>query len=287
MPFYTSNNPGTSEQLDEKIRIVNHTHPYNLVLKDSITNNTFDFYLSENMVDELYCFLKEYNKQIDKITQLPYVITQQMLANIQLDELKESMNYNQNILFKDFLIVSNAQINKCISQNHEIKKIQVRAPISYNFSKTEITEFKAYYCKNCNLYFLSEEEYSNISKKGVLLCQHMTWAEYLDYIKHLQNKYAGLNEKSLIRRMGYSVNQQDNLSSYQRKSILAYIIETCPTDEKGTTWDKDTIIWFLREQIKSHPHHTRAIDKWIEDLNFLGDYNSNNEIVYGIRRILH
>lgn len=280
----------TTYGTDNKSKILKRTHPYKLSLIDSELNTETSFYLDDDMADKLYQFLKEYNKQTNSKTENPYVITEKTFNENTENELKELLHLNKNIILKDFLITSDSKAKDCININHIIKEINVEIPIVYKNGNSGMKIIKAHYCENCKLYFISSKQFQYVSQEGTMLCQHMTWEEYIDYIKNAESKYMNFSRYSLLRRVGYTVSSETNLTKEQRQSILSYVIEQKPIDEKGNKWDKEFVIWFIEQQLskrKDKSYLQKAVLKWEEDLEFLSNYNHNHPVVYRIRNLIY
>lgn len=275
-------------QYFNKKQLIRPSHPYMLSLTDENDEENI-FYLDECIIDELYLLLRDYNKKTNPETNLPYIITGKTFSEKSVDELRELLNLNRRISYKDFLVISQAKTNECIKNNHDIKEIDVEIPIIYQDNVSEFKLIKAYYCDTCNLYYITSDDYENVSRYGVLLCQHMTWDEYIEYIKNTQSMYSSFSKYSLLRRMGYTVGIEANLSKQQRQAILSYVIENEFVDEKGNKWNKDFVIWFIEQQISKKEHNSyfyKAVSKWKEDLEFLGDYSFNHPVVHRIRNLI-
>lgn len=267
--------------------ILRKTHPFRLTVTDIENEKDTEYYINDNLMDEIYQLLRTRYKETDQITNLPYIIQEKDILDKTTEEIKSMLGLNYNIQYKDFVIVSTAKINECEKNNHNITKMQVDVPIVYKNSNIEETTITAYHCTDCKLYYITDNDYINISKKGSMLCQHMTWNDYKEYIKNLESGFIGFNKESLLKRYGYSVSQIDGLKETERHTILSYIIEVSPKDDNGNIWDKNMIVWFLKNQIKMHPHFEKAVEKWECDLEFLEDYSHSNPIVIKIRRVIH
>lgn len=202
------------------------------------------------------------------------------------DEIKAMLGLNNNIKYKDFVIISSEKIRDCIKNEHRIQQFEIELPIALKNSSIVIRKINAYHCKECKLYFITEKDYGEIQNQGSMLCRHMTWKEYKDYITNAEGGFVYFNKESVLKQYGYSVSQVDGLKENERQAILTYIIEISPKDEKGNIWNRDMIVWFLKQQIEMHPHHEKAIEKWESDLNFLEDYSYNNPIIYKVRRVI-
>lgn len=277
------------ERENEISNIIKQTHQFKLSLVDLEAEREVQYYITEEMYDEIHHFLQSFYKKIDKIKQLPYIIPRKDIEDKSNDEIRDMLGLNKKVKYKDFIIISSSKIKDCKNNYHKIKKIKVDIPVVQKDSKVVVQQIDAYYCETCNLHFITDEDYKNISSCGFMLHQHMTLKDYKEYVKNMENGFAELNKESFLKRHGYSVSKQDGLNDNERQSILAYIIETSKLGISENNWDRGKIIWFLNHQIDMHPqaNFESAREKWSRDLDFLEDYSHNNQIVYKIRRIIH
>ena len=77
---------------------------------------------------------------------------------------------------------------------------------------------------------------------------------------------------------GYSVSQEEGLTSAARRKILALIV-----DHKILT--RNEIIGYLDffiNQRKNQPRFEKAIDKWEQDREFISEYRAGEYIQYGV-----
>lgn len=264
----------------EKLEIIKQKYPY------TIDDGEREYYFDEEMMNKFYDFLRECYNEIDLNTGLRHLLQEKDLEEKTVEQLRSELGLNHNIQYKDFVIVSSLKIENCIKNNHHIESIKVNIPIAYKNFKISEKTVNAYHCSDCKHYFISNNEYENIKKLGSILCQHLTWEEYEKYKNGIENHFFQWNEYSLFSRFGYSVNQSDNLTEIERHSILSYIIENEPKDFDGCIWNRNKLVSFLKHQIKMHPHHWKAIEKWESDLEFLEDYSYKNPIVYEIRNLI-
>ena len=187
-----------------------------------------------------------------------------MMGNILEDSIIKDKNNTNNVEKADFLIRTN--IIHCINNRHTVEDLT--AEIDVIMSNGEIINKKvpAYYCKDCNLYFIYNKDYERIRKSGVPLCSIY---EYTKYIKGIDNDI-NFNQESLLHSFGYNVGTTEDLSDIQRRRILKFIIE-------NGIMDKHKIIWFIDHLIdmrRAITNQRNAIKRWQSD----SDYLKNNDI---------
>lgn len=163
----------------------------------------------------------------------------------------------------DFFVRTN--IINCINKKHNVIDIAAEidiVDINGNVFKRMIP---AYYCEDCKLYYIYNDDYEKIRKSGVPLYKIY---EYLKYIKGRNNKF-NLNQESLLRSFGYNVSIKDDLTKEQRRKILNFVIE-------NGIMNKHKIIGLLNYLIdmkKNDQKQINAINKWKSDINYLNEIN--------------
>lgn len=90
-----------------------------------------------------------------------------------------------------------------------------------------------------------------------------------------------LAKKSILMQYGYSVSQQENLSSRRRQKILAILVD-------NDVMSKSEIISYLDFFINQRQYQPRfdiAISKWEEDRNFISIYHTGYYDSYVVKSI--
>ena len=121
-----------------------------------------------------------------------------------------------------------------------------------------------YYCKSCCKYYINSEQYHEFARKYGLpvfrLRTKVTQGESL--------QYEDWQKESLLHILGYNVNGTDNLSSYERRTILKYAIDS-------KTMEKSAVVAFLENLIyrnQGKVNFQNALQKWKADLQYVREY---------------
>lgn len=164
--------------------------------------------------------------------QLPWGIFSN-INNAPVQALKESkMDYSHNIEkieFQDFVTIG--KIDTCSSHGHTVEEIDATVSILRRFGNIVTKLIPAYYCKNCNKYFISKWQFEGLKDEGVLLCQLIK--EHINVSSGWNDNYSDLKAESLLHQSGYNVSAKSNLSSEQRHAILVLLIEHEICSKKG------------------------------------------------------
>ena len=129
-------------------------------------------------------------------------------------------------------------------------------------------EFRAFYCRQCRKYFVTDTTYERLRRLGTLCCRVV---EFDDVVNPKKGKgfASDFAAESTIHQFGYNVNKDEDLSSGERQAILSFIIE----NKIMKTYE---IVSFLEGLISLRSGNSRmadAISKWKADVNFLEQYH--------------
>lgn len=199
------------------------------------------------------------------------------ICNIYINYDKKELNSNDigkenkyivskkinNTYKADFFVRTN--VIDCVNKNHNIVDVSAEIDVIDLNGNIKNKIIPAYYCENCNLYFIYNSDYENIRKEGVPLCQIY---EYLKFMKGITYDIK-LNQESLLHSFGYNVGLSDNLTDIQRRKILLLVIE-------NGIIQKHKIISLLNYFIdtrKSNPSQINALKRWQSDIEYLKKIN--------------
>lgn len=158
---------------------------------------------------------------------------------------------------------------KCSMKNHPIEDIcAVVNVFDKKIEEIKQVEINAFYCKFCKVYFIYEREYNKLLKYGIPTCPI---CEEIKYFSD-QAGFETYNEESTLRRFGYNVNAQDDLSALKRQKILSIILE-------NGVMSKNQILShlsFLYNTKKNQKNMQKALSKWNEDISYVHTYQPKN-----------
>ena len=129
-------------------------------------------------------------------------------------------------------------------------------------------KFNAYWCKKCKKYFMNEDTYLKLKKQGYICCKVVEEKD-LNATKGSGSGYYGnLNDESLLHMYGYTVSQQADLSTDERRTIISFVIENkiCRSSEV-----EDLLKWLIRSH-EGRQHLRKAVNKWKSDLDWVRHY---------------
>lgn len=186
-----------------------------------------------------------------------------------------------DISYKDFVIISSA--HKCIRQDHTLEKIlAVMFAVQPDGEQQKVTTY-AFYCKDCNEYYIKIEDYSSLKQYYPVL---IIRAIPENSIK--QRNETGSNAsifdnyalESVLKQCGYTVNQTDNLSPEQRRLILRVVIEEGLLQYPAVL---NHLEWNIEKD--GTERNKLARSKWRADIQYLKDYYHRNAREVGIRTL--
>lgn len=133
-------------------------------------------------------------------------------------------------------------------------------------------------CDSCNQYFISLDEYRHYQKiHGALLGNY----KFPEYKSSSDERINNLADESPLHWCGYNVSKEANLSKEKRRLILKNIIE-------NNTMDKDRIMAYLKFFIqfnKNQRNKQEAVQKWKDDLDWIRNFQINEQRRFLIREI--
>ena len=169
----------------------------------------------------------------------------------------------QVIGIEDFIIKTS--VLQCIIKEHHLNKINALVNID-NGVKISEYQANAYFCPECNKYYITESEYRNLSDIGRLCCKVITTEE----LRSINNVgYDSWAKRGLLNCYGWNVNAASNLSSSERQRILSFVIEN---EIMSLPQVIDFISWLAGRPSSSGKNMTNARRKWQEDIDYLQNY---------------
>ena len=127
-------------------------------------------------------------------------------------------------------------IRSCIYKEHALEKGTASVNVLRYGSVVEMT-VPIFYCSECQVYYLYENDFSELRSRGTVCARVLTLNEY----RRINSN--GWEPVSIMRSYGYTVNAQDNLSDQARRSILAFLIENEIISAERLI---DYLAWFSR-----------------------------------------
>lgn len=171
----------------------------------------------------------------------------------------------------DFIVKGTTQF--CINKNHKVCEIEAKVDIVDRNGNISNVSCPAYYCENCNVFYMYLDTYERLKQKGVLLCKIYDMYKFSN-----NNEYYDLNSESIMHSFGYNVNANENLSTLQRQIVLKNIVD-------NEIMSKNEIInhlSYLYNRSKNLTNYSQACRRWKEDIDFISDYKNNNSTLVKI-----
>lgn len=199
----------------------------------------------------------------------------QQSPNEKLYNKKRTIHEHDNkIRVKDFVV--RRSIFKCRYNDHKLENID--GIISIIDSKGNVSEVKitAGYCPECNVFFIMESTYQTLKRRGTPICRVSDEKAYLT-----DNAYANgmkLAQESILKQYGYSVSQDEGLTSLARQKILSFLVN----NKILTRNEIISYLDFFISQRKNQLRYEKAIERWSEDRDFISNYRIGQYSEYHI-----
>lgn len=185
--------------------------------------------------------------------------------------------HDNNIRVKDFVV--RRTTFKCRHNDHKLQNIDAVINIINKEGNVTRTTVPAGYCPNCNVFFIMESTYQSLKSKGTPVCRVSDEKTYLSgniFVNGMK-----LSQESVLMQYGYTVSQEEGLTSARRRKILALMIDN------GVLTRSDIISYldFFINQRKNQHRFEKAIEKWESDREFVSEYKTGNYSKYGVSGI--
>ena len=240
--------------------------------------------ISEEGLEELYWALSEelgYGSREDETEDL-YDKSDE--DDDHSDEEDEEENDDMlTIDYRSFFVMKS--MYECDQKEHDYSDVIATVPIMIDDEFKNI-EFPAIYCRDCNVYYVTESIYNELKSRGKVLCQMLTDEEYKRYLEGMD--FGELSPKGPLYLLGYTVARDkygdDILTSAERKQLLDWIIG-------NGIMKKKKVLFYLDLFIKKNQGRTNMsipVQKWREDKEYLTGIKTdgNNAPPMGVARFV-
>lgn len=161
----------------------------------------------------------------------------------------------------------------CRNNNHEIiSSTGILASLSGKSIRININ-----YCKVCKVYFISLTEYKYYKDLYGVLLGNFSIRQAIKYNESIEsNGYDSLANESVLHLYGYSVNQMDDLSTWERRRILGNLMDR----EIVSKYRIIEHLQFFINNSKCRNNMKLANQKWSDDLEWVRSYNIDKQRKY-------
>ena len=181
-------------------------------------------------------------------------------ADDEKNEYDENEEGVQAIGVRTFFV--RKSMEECDREGHDYINVIASVPMVIG-EKYKLIKFPAIYCYECNIYYVTDEEYNRLHNNGRILCQLLTEDEYKKYREGFNND--NLSPHSVLNILGYTVSKKADLSTGERRQKLRWIIANEILSKKRVIGYLDFFIRLNTGQKKN----ASAISKWRADKEYL------------------
>ncbi|MDO4798729.1 MAG: hypothetical protein Q4A01_12005 [Coriobacteriales bacterium] len=161
------------------------------------------------------------------------------------------------------------------TNGHSLEPIRATVSILPRSGGSPIpVEFDAYWCPKCRKYFMGEGTYTRLKRRGYICCKIVEEKD-LGTKRVGDGLYGNLASESILHMYGYTVNQQDNLSEVERRTIISFVIE----NRIQSAQDIAHLLEWLISQREGNPRMSVAVSRWRSDLTFVKRYKKPTRTV--------
>jgi len=181
-----------------------------------------------------------------------------------LEDLRHVSIGLKNVLIRD---------NSFQCSNHKKIALAGEVPVLVRNGTIETYLIPIWYCETCRCFFVLDQTFKDLKKRGVIVCQVTDYETY----KKVQNFHPWYDipkskwkEISPLRLCGYYVSVQNGkeLTDKQRQGILEEIVD-------NEILPKDRVLSYLAF-FKKNLGGQSAKDKWQSDYDYISQYKLNS-----------
>ena len=169
--------------------------------------------------------------------------------------------------------ITRVTVFKCTSGKHKV--IDVRCSIKVMNQSGDVYNCMVLgaYCKECDRYFILEEDYRKLKEKGILMCKVVEQDFWVKQDKQMD--YTTLKPESVLNMMGYNVNILDNLTQQQRHNILTLVVDE---GILSVAEIRSHLQWLIKGRSETE-RFANACLKWEADSEFIKQYGIEKRAV--------
>lgn len=173
--------------------------------------------------------------------------------------------------FKNVIIKSS--IHQCAKDNHDTCIRNALIYILDNTTYEIIPEtVPLLYCKTCNVYYMYEDQYNTLSKKGKILCRIYNLKQWQE--GYTSDDFFGkLNMESIFKICGYSVSSNSSIPDQARQNLLSFLIDRKIVSLAQTL----NFLHWLIDNRKDSARMQNAVKKWKSDLKYITEKYRDNK----------
>lgn len=217
------------------------------------------------------------NKQVKDTEFSPSINTQIILDKARVKGYIEAKNVADidfkliediPILLSKKTLLVRATTTKCTSKNHTMKDVICLVNVTNGYETVPV-QVPAVYCSDCNKYYILENHFNELVRKGRILCKVMYNNRYYYYDDYYDFDF---NDESILKMMGYSVSERDGPTTERRREILQKAVDY-------HIMTRNEICSHLNNMIKlrlNNPYMSDAIDKWEADIEYISNYEPDD-----------
>ena len=208
-----------------------------------------------------------YLQLINRSTSMKY--TKDMISEKiygELDLSRDTIYQTVNISWKDTIEETDYLRSYHKECDHYCEKVYLKIPLLLSTGELIIRTLLGTYCDKCKKYFVLDTEFKKILCEGRIQAQ-ISFSESGEHFNGMD-----LSPESLLRKCGYTVSANANISAEHRQKLLKAIIE-------NKLYTPAKIVAHFRFLVSVNSNVTTrdmsaAISKWQEDILYLQQHYS-------------
>jgi len=171
-------------------------------------------------------------------------------------------------------IITRSTIRECTNKNHILTDIDIEVKVMMGDYSVVSEKIPAIWCKSCRKYYILENEYRHLNRRGTILCNVVEKNFWLS--KNRQQEFLISNGESLLHKMGYNVNAYSNVPKNTRWKILRAAMESGLLTKGEIMSHLNTLI----SRGKARYSFRFAVEKWETDLEYVRSLSLIHDSAY-------
>lgn len=177
-------------------------------------------------------------------------------------------------------IITRVNVFKCTNAKHKVIDVRCRIDVMNHNGDVYSCTVSGGYCKECDRYFILEEDYRKLKEKGILLCKVVEQDFWVKQDKQMD--YTTLKPESVLNMMGYNVNILDNLTQQQRHNILKLVVDE---GILSVAEIRSHLQWLIKGRSGTQ-RFANACLKWEADSEFIKQYGIEKMAIIDVDTIV-
>lgn len=180
-------------------------------------------------------------------------------------------------------VVVKSSIRKCMNEEDLYQSISMVSAVVFilnDHGDIEVENIPLVHCKVCNTYYMYEDQYNSLCKKGTPLLRTYTLQQFKNKM-YKKDIFSSLNPESIFKICGYTVDANIGMSDAARHNLLNFLIKR---NIVSLTKTLNFLHWLIDSR-KDMIHMQNAVQKWKNDLDYITKQYTDHDETFVVTSI--